>query len=197
MKRVALLFLLTALLSVQVFGQDTKWGERPKGVQSHFMAEIGLRTGLSYEQRLGHSFTLLGRMGYDAMLWATVPDGIVFQGMFPTVRLSPRWYYSPSKYDRGINRGGYIALEMSYTYGAKGGIFTGHWDNVKYVSTVNILQPSWGYNWVLSDHWAVKYQVGLSIGQIDQGYIEFEGDKIHETRGWNAVVMDLGVLYVF
>ncbi len=192
MRRILLLLVLAAL-SVQAFGQEV----RENGVSSYFSAEIGLNSGFSYEQRLGHSFTLHGRIGYDTMLWGTVPDGIVFQGIFPAVRLSPRWYYSASKMNRTINTGGYLALEISYTHGRHGGLFTGHWNNAEYESTVNILQPTWGYNWAINNHWAVKSQVGLSFGQINQGYIETAHGRVQQTRGWNALVIDLGVIYVF
>lgn len=195
--RKILILLLPLMMCLQAVGQEVNKENSKEGVRSHFMGELGLNSGVSYEQRLGRNFSIVGRVGYDTMLWATLPDGIVFQGIFPAVRLSTRWYYSGGKIDGDINKGGYISIDMGYTHGRHGGIFTGHWNNTPYDGTVNLIQPSWGYNWQIGERLGIKFQVGLTLGSILEGYIWLLDRYRYETRGWNAVVMDFGLMYTF
>lgn len=160
MKKFILLITVLCAFSITSLGQEIPKRQIKKErtvVMSHFMVEIGLSSGFSDEQRLGSHFSLLGRVGLETMLWATPPDEIVFQGIYPSFRLSSRWYHSGKKRVGNINTGGYVSLEMGYVTGEWGGLFAKRLDGYSYNYSINIFQPTWGYNWAFNEHWGLKF----------------------------------------
>ncbi len=184
-----MLFLGLSLTTFGAYGQTSV----NTGVVSMAGAELGLRTGVFYEQRLARSFSLLGSVGYEVNLGATFHSGFSYTGVKPVVAIAPRWYFNiPENNMR--NDAPYITLEASYS--TETGGFLLPKDKLKREKWDVTTLLAFGYRRSLSEKFMLKGQAGLSLTYTKL----YEEKGFFDKKDWeskNELVFDLGIIYKF
>lgn len=178
-----LLSILIVLISVNVVSaQETQ----KEGVRSMFSGEIGLSSGISYEQRLASNFTTKFSVGM--MNEAIIDIRPRYLGLTPYARMSTRWYTSAKKYTGTNNQGLYIGLDLIYLQSSLSMLMPTYAYKLKWSF---LIAPTIGYNHDLSDKWSLKGQLSPHVG----GAVERGGSK--NDVGRLGVILDFGLSYRF
>lgn len=166
--------------------------ESPQGVRSIFGAELGLNSGIFYEQRLSDHFTLRASLGYHSTL--SLDKSIFYQGFTPAARLSGRWYMSAIKKSNTNNNGFFLALETFYWEGGKAVIFAPKNNRFPLKRALG-LYYSLGYNYDITEKIFLKAQAGLAHGLI---FLDNNKTFYGTTdMGKLDLMVDLGVCFRF
>ena len=181
------LVLLFSTLSTQAQSSSSR------GVKSLAGAELGIRSGVFYEQRLSRTFSLLGSAGYGVGSGMTFHSGFSYSGIRPLFCVAPRWYFNIAE-GNTQNEGSYLAFEVSYSP-EKGAFLLP--ENIHQREKWNFMTLlGYGYRYRLSDKLMLKGQAGLSLG-----YAELqEKQGLFGSDNWkskNEIVFDLGLIYLF
>lgn len=191
MKQKIFIVLLCGLsfITFKGYAQSTN----NEGVVSMAGAELGIRTGVFYEQRLSHAFSLIGSLGYEARMGATLHSGFSHTGVRPVMALASRWYMNIPD-NNSQNNVPYIAFELSYS--PEMGAFLLPKDLVKREKWDVIALLAFGYRHSLSERFILKGQAGLSLGYSklhqEQGLFD-----VKDWKGKNEIMFDLGIIYKF
>lgn len=156
-------------------------------------AELGVRSGVFYEQRLSRSFSLVGSAGYGIGTGLTFHSGFSYTGIRPVLAIAPRWYFLIPD-NNTQNNAPYITFEVSYS--PETGAFLLPKDINKRekwnLGTVLAI----GYRHSVAEKLMLKSQLGVSLNYT----------KLHTTQGffdrkdWKSkseIVFDLGLIYTF
>lgn len=178
-----LLSILIILLSVNVVSAQEVQKE---GVKSMLSGEIGLSSGVSYEQRLGSNFTTKFSIGM--MNEATIDIRPRYLGITPYARMSTRWYASAKKYTGTNNQGLYIGLDLIYLQSSLSMLMPTYAYKLRWSVLV---APTIGYNHDLSDRWSLKGQLSPHVGAA------LESGGLKNDIGRLGVLLDFGLSYRF
>lgn len=177
-----------ALFSVNVSSSDVK-------PASQFSAEVGVLSGVSYEQHLGGQFTAVGKLGLSTNGEGSV---IGYDGLQPAAELGVRWYFlgvSPT----GNNEGSYLSFRSYATYQRMAFLDPQpHRHNRNACYSFSLV---WGRNWRIDRHWSVKSHVGIGVQNFVTSPLQdaqnghLDGYKAGIDDPFAAI--DLGVTYRF
>ena len=184
MKKIVFTVLLCSLSFITFKGNAQTINK--EGVISMAGAELGIRSGVFYEQRLLHSFSLLGSMGYEARMGATFHSGFAYTGVRPVIALAPRWYFNMSD-NNSQNNAPYVTLELSYS--PETGAFLLPKDIHKREKWDITTLLAFGYRHSLSERLMLKGQAGISLGYSklhqEQGFLD-----VKDWKGKNEIMFD-------
>lgn len=162
---------------------------------SQLSAEVGVLSGVSYEQHLGSRFTAVGKLGLstsgEGSPWA-------YDGVQPAAEVGLRWYFAGVP-RVGSNAGSYVALRTYWTYQPWALLDD---DAMRHHRTFTYSYSFvWGRNWLISPSWSVKTHVGLGVvGRIvtDEQYQQNVATGPY-TAGNEGLFIpaDIGISYRF
>ena len=187
---VNLLYALGSLIST------THFTTSPDPPQPKFAAEVGVLSGVSYEQPIGGKFSLVGKAGVTMLdqgnPWA-------YSGFQPAAELGLLWYFSGVSPSNANNEGSYLALRSFISY-QKMALWAARPDQYHHVAAFDY-SLVWGRTWNLNPRWALKTQIGIGA----HGYLRTAAQEAFydqpenygtETSGLTCPV-DIGLVYRF
>ena len=106
-------FVVNLLYALGCLIGTTHFTTSPDPPQSKFAAEVGVLSGVSYEQPIGGKFSLVGKAEVTMLdqgnPWA-------YSGFQPAAELGLRWYFSGVSPSNANNEGSYLALRSFISY---------------------------------------------------------------------------------
>ena len=106
-------FVVNLLYALGCLIGTTHFTTSPDPPQPKFAAEVGVMSGVSYEQPIGGKFSLVGKAGVTMLdqgnPWA-------YSGFQPAAELGLRWYFSGVSPSNANNEGSYLALRSFISY---------------------------------------------------------------------------------
>lgn len=189
-------FVVNLLYALGCLIGTTHFTTSPDPPQSKFAAEVGVLSGVSYEQPIGGKFSLVGKAGVTMLdqgnPWA-------YSGFQPVAELGLRWYFSGVSPSNANNEGSYLALRSFISY-QKMAFWAARPDQYHHVAAFDY-SLVWGRTWNLNPRWALKTQIGIGA----HGYLRTSAQEAFydqpenygtETSGVTCPV-DIGLVYRF
>ena len=149
-------FVVNLLYALGCLIGTTHFTTSPDPPQPKFAAEVGVLSGVSYEQPIGGKFSLVGKAGVTMLdqgnPWA-------YSGFQPAAELGLRWYFSGVSPSNANNEGSYLALRSFISY-QKMALWAARPDQYHHVAAFDY-SLVWGRTWNLNPRWALKTQIGI------------------------------------
>lgn len=164
--------------------------------EPEFAAEVGVLSGVSYEQPIGGKFSAVGKLGLSM---SDEGNPWTYAGFQPTAELGLRWYFAGITED-GNNEGSYFAVRTQWAYQRMAFIKSyPEKHNQLYTYSVSLV---WGRSWNINDRWAVKTQIGIgNIWNVESKRQKWENrnlDGHHVGNEYGTFCpADIGVTYRF
>ena len=161
-----------------------------------FAVEVGVLSGVSYEQPIGGKFSAVGKLGLSM---SDEGNPWTYAGFQPTAELGLRWYFAGITED-GNNEGSYLAVRTQWAYQRMAFIKSYPEEhNQLYTYSVSLV---WGRSWNINDRWSVKTQIGIgNIWNVESKRQKWENrnlDGYHVGNEYGTFCpADIGVTYRF
>ena len=185
----ALGLFLNSLIPISI--PSTHYKPEPK-----FAAEVGVLSGVSYEQPIGGKFSAVGKLGLSM---SDEGNPWTYAGFQPTAELGLRWYFAGITENEN-NEGSYLAVRTQWAYQKMAFIKSYPEEhNQLYTYSVSLV---WGRSWNINDRWAVKTQIGVgSLWNVESKRQKWENrnlDGYHVGNEYGTFYpADIGVTYRF
>ena len=144
-------FVVNLLYALGCLIGTTHFTTSPDPPQPKFATEVGVMSGVSYEQPIGGKFSLVGKAGVTMLdqgnPWA-------YSGFQPAAELGLRWYFSGVSPSNANNEGSYLALRSFISY-QKMAFWAARPDQYHHVAAFDY-SLVWGRTWNLNLRWALK-----------------------------------------
>ena len=189
-------FMMKMLVGLSSIIGFPKVSTTPYKPEPKLAAEVGVLSGVSYEQPIGGKFSAVGKLGLSM---SDEGNPWTYAGFQPTAELGLRWYFAGITED-GNNEGSYLAVRTQWAYQRMAFIKSYPEEhNQLYPYSVSLV---WGRSWNINDRWSVKTQIGIgNIWNVESKRQKWENrnlDGYHVGYEYGTFCpADIGVTYRF